>query len=192
MRVLAATGAAVLVAGGVIVGAYWLGAEQNEPAAPAPIGPSGSVQTIVSATGAATEADPGRVAGEWLAARHSLRATDPAADAWLHRVAELSTSRLHAELTDQFGGGGGGVAWADFQRQDCTRIVREVQAHVAQAAPSTDTSTWYLVSGTAITSCAHDPRNPPFPAEQPVTVTLKLTRQPGGNWLVDDITDAAG
>ncbi|RBM18119.1 hypothetical protein DI005_20210 [Prauserella sp. PE36] len=138
---------------------------------------------------AAARPQPETVARQWLAGQHTLYAHDPRPDAWIARVENLATDQMRAGLA-QFRDGNGGVVWENFQRQRCTRTVRDLHAEQAPGAPSTEDSRWLLVQGVAVTACELNPDTPPFPAETLVTATLELTREPSGEWLVNARTEA--
>lgn len=194
-RSIAAIVVASLAALALIGGAYWLGSQSPDksgarPAAAAPT-PSRSTTTPTTSPTATSSAQPDYpgaiiVARKWLQARYTLHADDPAPDAWIARVAPLSTDTLQATLEKKFGGGSGGIAWANFVQQRCSRTVGDLQAQISPEAPETKTSKWLRVTGVATTHCAVNPKDPPFPAEKVVRATLQLTKQPSGAWRVND------
>ncbi|TKG61511.1 hypothetical protein [Prauserella endophytica] len=193
-RLVVTITALVVLAVAVVAGAFWLGrASGGDSAAPPP--PTVTVQhTAAPATTSSSQSvdypEPVIVARQFLAAQHTLHATDPGPDAWLTRVAPLVTPTMNTALQKQYRGGGGGASWPQFQQQRCERTVRDLQAQPSQEAPSTDISKWLVVNGIAVTTCEINPTQPPFPAEEPVSTVLEMTRQPSGQWLVNSEVEA--
>lgn len=194
-RSITAATAAVLAAAVVVGGAYWLGTQSSTNAAAVSQPdtrrgtpshrPSGVANPPATHHTQPDEPDAATVARQWLRGRYTLKASDTAPDAWIARVADESTQSLSDELERRYGGGSGGATWVAFVNQQCRRTVTQLQARTVPEAPSTDTSRWLRVSGTAVTTCQIQPDDPPFPAEESVTVTLQLVRQ-DGRWLVNE------
>jgi hypothetical protein len=189
-RRIAVVLAGIVIAVGVTAGAFWLGSRSGDDSAAAPAPPSVTAAntTPPATTSSSPTVDypgPVIVARQWLAAQYTLHATDARPDAWLERVAPLSTPSLRTALQREYGGGSGGAAWPQFQHQRCERTVRDLQAQPSSEAPSTDTSQWLVVNGIAVTTCEVNPTAPPFPAEERVSTVLEVTQQPSGEWLVN-------
>jgi hypothetical protein len=194
-RRIAVVLAGIVIAVSVLAGAFWLGRHSRDNSAAAP--PPPRVPATDTTTAATTSSSPAVdypgpviVARQWLAAQYMLHATDARPDAWLERVAPLSTPSLRTALQRQYRGGSGGAAWPQFQQQRCQRTVRDLQAQPSAEAPSTDTSQWLVVNGIAVTTCEINPTAPPFPAEERVSTVLEVTQQPSGEWLVNSRVDA--
>lgn len=195
-RHIAVIAVVVLAAAGIVGGAFWLGdqagtAEHASPdrtagnsATAAP--QSTSTRAALPRSDSAHAAGPTKVAQQWLAGRYTLRASDTAPDAWIHRVADMSTPELQSTLEKKYSGGSGGITWTQFVDQRCTRTVTGLGAEQVPEAPASESSQWLRVSGTAVTTCGIRPDDPPFPARQTVTTTLQLLRQDNGTWLVGD------
>jgi hypothetical protein len=195
-RRLTAIVVAVLVAAMVIAGAFWLGRHStSDSAAPPPttaaITTPGTTPPVTTSSSAAVDyPGPIIVARQFLEAQYTLHATDERPDAWLDRVAPLSTPAMTTALQRQYRDGSGGIGWVHFQQQRCDRTVRDLQAQPSPEAPSTDTSKWLVVNGNAITTCEINPTNPPWPAEERVSTVVEVIQQDSGEWLVNSRVDA--
>ncbi|MEV5300238.1 hypothetical protein [Amycolatopsis methanolica] len=195
------TAITAVIAVAVLIGvAFWLGTRTSDSGASTVARPTGQLPGETVPPGSAIPAPPWTslpptgqpaavdIARQWLTGQYTLQATDAGPDAWLERVAPLSTPALRTAL-EQYRGGNGGQTWAQFQSQQCSRTVRDAFAQLNPDAPSTDTDKWLLVTGVAETRCAQ-PGPLPFPAQETVSATLELVQQADGSWLVNQRVEA--